>query len=154
SEESSDKLKSLSKALLMMGISVGLLAGSAYLLSKLDMGEILKGLLTIVGMVAALAGGVALAGLAGSMSGLGWAFVGLAIGVVILVASLLVFKMVSFEDIKKGMITLAGALLTLSVAAKIADGKSIAGAGVAMLGLGAGLLGLAFGLKAIANLDS
>src|SRR5699024_9261696 len=154
SEESSDKLKSLSKALLMMGISVGLLAGSAYLLSKLDMGEILKGLLTIVGMVAALAGGVALAGLAGSISGLGWAFMGLAIGVGILAASLLVFKMVSFEDIKKGMATLAGALLTLSVAAKIADGKSLAGAGLAMLGLGVGLLGLSFGLKAIANLET
>ena len=154
SEESSDKLKSLSKALLMMGISVGLLAGSAYLLSKLDLGEILKGLLTIVGMVAALAGGVALAGLAGSISGLGWAFMGLAIGVGILAASLLVFKMVSYEDIKKGMITLAGALLSLSVAAKIADGKSLAGAGLAMLGLGVGLLGLSFGLKAIANLET
>src|SRR5699024_2469378 len=127
---------------------------SAWLLSKLDMDGILKGLLTIVGMIAALAGGVALAGLAGSLSGLGWAFMGLALGVGILAGSLLVFKMVSFEDIKKGMITLAGALLTLSVAAKIADGKSLAGAGLAMLGLGAGLLGLAFDLKAVANLDS
>ena len=154
SEESADKLKSLSKALMMMGLAVGLLAGSAWLLSKLDMDGILKGLLTIVGMIAALAGGVALAGLAGSLSGLGWAFMGLALGVGILAGSLLVFKMVSFEDIKKGMITLAGALLTLSVAAKIADGKSLAGAGLAMLGLGVGLLGLSFGLKAIANLET
>src|SRR5699024_11507814 len=76
SEESADKLKSLSKALMMMGLAVGLLAGSAWLLSKLDMDGILKGLLTIVGMIAALAGGVALAGLAGSLSGLGWAFMG------------------------------------------------------------------------------
>lgn len=154
SEESADKLKSLSKALMMMGLAVGLLAGSAWLLSKLDMDGILKGLLTIVGMIAALAGGVALAGLAGSLSGLGWAFMGLALGVGILAGSLLVFKMVSFEDIKKGMATLAVALLTLSVAAKIADGKSLAGAGLAMLGLGVGLLGLSFGLKAIANLET
>ena len=154
SEESADKLKSLSKALMMMGLAVGLLAGSAWLLSKLDMDGILKGLLTIVGMIAALAGGVALAGLAGSLSGLGWAFMGLALGVGILAGSLLVFKMVSFEDIKKGMATLAVALLTLSVAAKIADGKSLAGAGMAMLGLGVGLLGLSFGLKAIANLET
>lgn len=154
SEESGDKLKNLAKAMVLIGLAVALLAGSLYLMSKLDTADIMRGLLAIGGMILALAGGVALAGLAGSISGLGGAFLGLALGVGILAASLLVFKMVSLEDIGKGLLTLAGALLAISVAARIADGKKLAGAGLGMLGLGAGLFALAFGIKAIADIDT
>lgn len=154
SEDAGKKLSSLATSMMLMGVAVGILAASVWLLGKMDIGTVLQGLGVALLSITMLAGGVALAGMAKNVAGIGLAFLGLALGVGILAASLLVFKFINYEEIEKGLLTIAAILITLSVAARIADGKKLAGAGVAMLGVGAGLLALSYGIKSIANLDA
>lgn len=153
SEDSAAKLETLSKAMMQIGIAIGIIGAAIWILGKMDPAEILTGLAAVVLTIAALAGGIALAGLAKNIAGVGTAFLGLALGVAVLAGAFLLFKMINWEEMAKGLITLGVSLLAISTAARIADGKKLAGAGMAMLGLGTGLLALAYGIRAIAAID-
>ena len=153
SDDAASKLDSLSTSMMKIGLAVGILAAAIWLLGNMDPVTILKGLAVGVVAIAALAGGAALAGTAKSIQGMGTAFLGLAAGVLVLAAAFMLFKLVNWDDITKGLTTLGVAVLAIAVAARVADGKKLAGAGVAMLGLGAGLLALSHGLKSIADIN-
>lgn len=153
SEDSAAKLETLSKAMMQIGIAIGVIGAAIWILGKMDPAEILAGLAAVVLTIASLAGGIALAGLAKNIAGVGTAFLGLALGVAILAGAFLLFKMINWAEMTKGLITLGVSLLAIATAARIADGKKLAGAGMAMLGLGTGLLALAYGIRAIAAID-
>ena len=153
SDDAASKLDSLSTSMMKIGLAVGILAAAIWLLGNMDPVTILKGLAVAVVSIAALAGGAALAGAAKSIQGMGTAFLGLAMGVLVLAGAFMLFKLINWDDITKGLTTLGVAVLAIAVAARVADGKKLAGAGVAMLGLGAGLLALSHGLKSIADIN-
>lgn len=153
SDDAAEKLSKLGNAFMKIGIAVGILAASIWFLGKMDPKSLLTGFVAVLGTIVALGAGAALAGTAKALTGMGFAFIGLAAGVAILAGAFLTFKMINWEEITKGLATLAVAVLAISIAARIADGKKLAGAGVAMLGVGAGLWALAYGMKAVADLD-
>ena len=154
SDDAASKLDSLSTSMMKIGIAVGIMAAAIWLLGNMDPATILQGLAVGLVTIAALAGGAALAGTAKSIQGMGTAFMGLALGVLILAGAFLLFKLINWDDILKGLTTLGVAVLAIAIAARIADGKKLAGAGLAMLGLGVGLLALSHGLKSIADIET
>lgn len=153
SDDSAEKINSLGNALMKIGIAVGLMAASIWLLGRLDAGTLLRGLAAALATIVGLAGGIALAGLAKSLSGVGWAMLGLAAGVAMLAGAFLMFKLINWDEIQKGLVTLGVAMAILTASAVLSFGNKLSGAGAAMAGVGAGLLMLALGLRAIANLD-
>ena len=110
SEDAAAKLNELGNAFLKIGLAIGIMAASVWLLGKMDPETIFQGLVTAILSIAALAGGVALAGLAKGLNGMGFAFIGLAAGVAILAGAFLLFKMVNDEDIEKGLKTMGAAV--------------------------------------------
>ena len=154
SDDAASKLDSLSNSMMKIGLAVGIMAAAIWILGNMDTATILKGLGVGLVTIIALAGGAALAGTAKSIQGMGTAFLGLAAGVFVLAAAFLLFKLVNWDDITKGLTTLGVAVLAIAIAARIADGKKLAGAGLAMAGLGLGLLALAHGLKSIADIET
>lgn len=147
--------------ILKIAIAVGVLAASMKVLSTLDagqiatsMGAIVTGLGTLLGAMAILA---RVAGSAGFLAipSLATAMISLSVAVLILATSVKVLSSLSWEELAKGLLGLAG-ILAMVVASAVGLSKvqgSILRTGLALIPLAIGVRILAGAVKSLAELE-
>jgi tape measure domain-containing protein len=165
------KMPIVASGMAILAGAIVVLAGAVLILSKLDWGELLRGLSGVAGIMVTVALGAKL--LQGSSASLTVASVGLiALGVAlnIMAAAMKIFATMSWEEIGKGLVGAAAGIVAIGLAANalpmsmivtgpalilLATGLVTLGAAVAIFGsmkletLGKGLLGIVGGLVAI-----
>lgn len=129
--------------LLLVATAVTILAGALLLMASMSWEDIAQGLVALGGSLLILAGGLYL--MSGTLAGAA-ALVVAAAGLAILAPVLKTLGELSWGEIVKGLVALAGALLVIGVAAALMSPVIVQllllGAAVALLGLGLALAGL------------
>lgn len=159
SPEQANGVAAIGKVLMSLAISIGILAASVWVLSKIPFDQLISGLGTLV----LLLGGLTIAALAlikmGAGKGLlqvGGALFALSGSLLLLALSIKIFSAMDWDTILDGMLKLAMAIapLALSVAliSRFSKGSTLAAG--AILALTGSLLGIIFAIKQIASMDS
>lgn len=152
-DKGAEKLSKLGTSMLIIAAAVGILSASVWFLAQMDFLSLLQGLGAVILLLAGMAGAAALAGSAAGIAGVGLAFLGIGAGLMLISQALIILKLVNWPELLKGLAIMAGLLVAIGFAARIADGKELLKVGGAMIGMGVGLLALSYGLAAIAGLD-
>ena len=138
------KLPVIAAGLILLAIAIGILALSVKGLSTLSWEELTKGLAGVAILLAALS--VAAGPLSKASIGLAAAsvgIIGIAIAMKILASAVKDFGNLSWEQLGKGMASIAGALVVIGTAARLFP--------PGMVLIGAGLIAVSVGLKIIAG---
>lgn len=142
------ELEKVAVTLLALGGAMMLLSASIFLLGQMDLGELAKGLVAVVGTLLAVAAAAAMISKVGG-KGLGVQLALIGVGIGLLAASIALLGNLSWEEIGRGLVAVAGGLAILLVAAfaaqYVAPGLAILAAvflalAAAVLIVGAGLL--------------
>lgn len=140
-------------AMLVLANSLIILAGALKILGSMSWGEIGRGLTAMVGSLTILTIAMNLLPKNGGIfKSIG--LLGVVTSMIVLAGSLKILATMNWEEIKRSLITMGGALTILVVAMKILGssiGGALAGAG-ALLIASAALIDLAIGLKILASI--
>lgn len=142
------------KLILNIGIAIGILALSLWLLSTIPEDKMQTALQGLAGVIAAL--GIVLIiftktltklgpGAVLQMYALGFAITAIGLGLLLMATAMLIMKKVGFKDLLKGLITLIVVFAALNVLGKLANtgAKNMLAAGLAMIAMGIALVILA-----------
>lgn len=132
----------ISGAMVTMATAVGILAAAMLILSTMDWEEIAKGLTATVGLLALLVGAsIILNKYGGGFLRAGIAMIPLALGIGILAVALKIMASMSWEEIGKGLATLAASLIIIAGAMKLMPLRlPFIAAGLVLVGIAVNLI--------------
>lgn len=130
-------ISSLSKSLVIMAFAVGVLSVALKSLGSMSWEEIGKGMTALAGLLTLIVGFAAALGKAGkSIVFAGLAMIPLAIGIGMLAATVMLLSTLSWEEMTKGLVALAGTMAILAVAlGAIGPLAPVAAAGLLIAGI-------------------
>ncbi len=131
----------IAASLILLALAINTLALAVFAFSKLDWQELGKGLAGVAGSLAAIGLGVKL--IPPSVILIGPALIPLAIALNILAIAMKVFATMSWEEMAKGLIGVAGGLTAIGLATKLM--------GPSIFLIGPGLIGVAVALNLLAG---
>ena len=148
--------------LLKIAAAVGILALSLATLSTIDDAGLNTALTGITALFVELIGAMAYLEKIDmtkgflKMGGLATAMIGLATAILLLSASMKILSGLNWEEIAKGLISIAGLMLTMSAAVKLMDGssKGLIKTATSMIIFGAAIAVFASSVKSLGNMDT
>ena len=148
------------KILLTIGIAVGVLALSLLVLAYIPMDKMKSGLLGLVGVLGALAIGMLLLskidfGKAGpaKLVTLSIALLGLGAAVLMMSTAMMKLSQLSWDEIGRGLVALAGAIVVMAVAVRLLPAKQTITAAISMMALASAVNTLINAIKQVADLE-
>lgn len=148
--------------LLKIAAAVGILAFSLATLSTIDEAGLNTSLTGITALFAELIGAMVLLEKIditkgfGKMTGIATAMVGMSIAILLLSASMKSLSSLNWGEIVKGLVSIAGLMVTMSAAAKLMEGsgKGLIKTATSMIVFGAAIAIFASSIKSLGNMDT
>lgn len=148
--------------LLKIAAAVGILAFSLATLSTIDEAGLNTSLTGITALFAELIGAMVLLEKIditkgfGKMTGIATAMVGMSIAILLLSASMKSLSSLNWGEIVKGLVSIAGLMVTMSAAAKLMEGsgKGLIKTATSMIVFGAAIAIFASSVKSLGNMDT
>ena len=148
--------------LLKIAAAVGILAFSLATLSTIDNAGLDTALTGITALFAELIGAMVLLEKIeltkgfGKMTGIATAMVGMSIAILLLSASMKSLSSLNWEEIVKGLVSIAGLMVTMSASAKLMEGsgKGLIKTATSMIVFGAAIAIFASSIKSLGNMDT
>ena len=134
-------------AMLSMSTSMIVLAGAVYLFSKMDAGDLAKGITCVSLLILMFSTAAKNIGKVSVGAG---TFTGMALAILILVPAVKLFANMPVDDIKKGGLCVVALMTSLSLAARLAGGG---GSGSTMLSLSVAIFALGYSMSFFAELS-
>lgn len=146
------KIFVVAQGMISMATAMVILAEAVRKVGQMNPDEILKGITGIAGMLAVVAGFMAIMP-AKSIIGVGFALIMLSTGMVIMSNAIANIAKLSWEDLAKGLISIAAVLAAVAGATKLTNPAAMLAMGAAMIGVGIGLNTIALAVMSMGSMN-
>lgn len=151
-DEVEGRINPIAKSMISMAVALVIMAKAVQMIGQMSVEDVLKGTTAIAALLATLAGFIKIVP-EKSIKGLGGSFIALSIGMFIMAKAISNLAKLSWEDLSKGILSVAAILSILTGMTKLIEPENLKGVGVAMVLIGVGMNIMASAMRTLSTLS-